>query len=42
VQFELMTYPGAKHGISGKVNQRHVYGLIEAFFKKNLGGTGAK
>jgi dipeptidyl-peptidase-4 len=42
VQFELMTYPGAKHGISGKVNQRHVFGLIEAFFKKNLGGTGAK
>ncbi|MCC2954526.1 alpha/beta fold hydrolase [Massilia sp. IC2-477] len=42
VQFDLMTYPGAKHGISGKVNQRHVYGLIEAFFKKNLGGTAAK
>ena len=42
VQFDLMTYPGAKHGISGKVNQRHVYGLIEAFFKKNLGGTQAK
>ncbi|MBQ5942733.1 S9 family peptidase [Massilia sp. AB1] len=42
VQFDLMTYPGAKHGISGKVNQRHVYGMIEAFFKKNLGGTQAK
>ncbi len=42
VQFDLMTYPGAKHGISGKVNQRHVYGMIEAFFKKNLGGTAAK
>ena len=39
VQFELMTYPGAKHGISGRVNQRHVYGLIESFFKKHLGGT---
>ncbi|MEW6763833.1 MAG: alpha/beta fold hydrolase [Pseudomonadota bacterium] len=39
VQFELMTYPGAKHGISGRVSQRHVYGLIESFFKKNLGGT---
>ncbi|MET0267986.1 MAG: S9 family peptidase [Duganella sp.] len=36
VQFDLMTYPGAKHGMSGKVAQRHVYGLIEAFFKKNL------
>jgi dipeptidyl-peptidase-4 len=42
VQFELMTYPGAKHGISGRAPQRHVYGLIEAFFKKNLGGTAAK
>ena len=39
VQFDLMTYPGAKHGISGRTSQRHVYGLIEAFFKKNLGGT---
>jgi dipeptidyl-peptidase-4 len=42
VQFELMTYPGAKHGISGRAPQRHVFGLIEAFFKKNLGGTAAK
>jgi dipeptidyl-peptidase-4 len=42
VQFELMTYPGAKHGISGRASQRHVYGMIEAFFKKNLGGTAAK
>jgi len=39
VQFDLMTYPGAKHGISGRTSQRHVYGLIESFFKKNLGGT---
>jgi dipeptidyl-peptidase-4 len=36
VQFELMTYPGAKHGISSRAGQRHVYGLIEAFMKKNL------
>jgi dipeptidyl-peptidase-4 len=36
VQFELMTYPGGKHGISGRPSQRHVYGKIEAFFKKNL------
>ena len=42
VQFDLMTYPGAKHGISGRTSQRHVYGLIEAFFKKNLGGTAAQ
>jgi dipeptidyl-peptidase-4 len=42
VQFELMTYPGAKHGISGRASQRHVFGMIESFFKKNLGGTEAK
>jgi dipeptidyl-peptidase-4 len=42
VNFELMTYPGAKHGISSRSGQRHVYGMIEGFFKKNLGGTEAK
>jgi dipeptidyl-peptidase-4 len=42
VKFELMTYPGAKHGISSRTGQRHVYGMIEGFFKKNLGGTEAK
>lgn len=42
VQFDLMTYPGAKHGISGRTSQRHVYGLIESFFKKHLGGTAAR
>jgi dipeptidyl-peptidase-4 len=36
VRFELMTYPGGKHGIAGRAPQRHVYGNIEAFFKKNL------
>ena len=37
VKFDLMTYPGAKHGMSGRASQLHVYGTIEAFFKKNLG-----
>ena len=36
IQFDLMTYPGAKHGISSRAGQRHVYATIEAFFKKNL------
>ncbi len=36
IRFDLMTYPGAKHGISSRAGQRHVYGTIEAFFKKNL------
>jgi len=41
VQFDLMTYPGAKHGISSRAGQRHVYGLIDAFFRKHLGQDGA-
>lgn len=36
VHFELMTYPGGKHGMSSRPQQRHVYGNIEAFFKKHL------
>ena len=36
VQFDLMTYPGAKHGISARKSQRHVYGMIDAFFKRKL------
>jgi dipeptidyl-peptidase-4 len=36
IQFDLMTYPGAKHGISSRAGQRHVYATIEAFFKKHL------
>ncbi|MES2741751.1 MAG: S9 family peptidase [Pseudomonadota bacterium] len=38
VQFDLMTYPGAKHGISSRAGQRHVYRTIEAFFNRHLGG----
>ena len=36
IAFELMTYPGAKHGISSRAGQRHVYGTIEAFFRRHL------
>ncbi len=36
VQFDLMTYPGAKHGMSSRVEQRHVYGMIASFFRKHL------
>lgn len=37
VQFELMTYPGAKHGISSRLAKRHKDGLIAAYFQKMLG-----
>jgi dipeptidyl-peptidase-4 len=36
VQFELMTYPGAKHGVSNRLAKRHVQTYIDAFFRKNL------
>lgn len=34
--FEMMTYPGSKHGIYGKFQQTHVYNTITNFFDKNL------
>jgi dipeptidyl-peptidase-4 len=36
VQFELMTYPGAKHGVSNRIQRRHVQTYIDAFFRKHL------
>jgi dipeptidyl-peptidase 4 len=35
-RFELMTYPGAKHGIAGEANQTHVYTQITEFFERKL------
>lgn len=34
--FEMMTYPGAKHGIRGKMQRRHVYKAITAFFDRTI------
>ncbi len=34
--YESVTYPGAKHGISGKENQTHVFITIADFFERNL------
>ena len=39
VQFELMTYPGAKHGLSTPQMKMHVYTAIERFFDQHLKGT---
>jgi dipeptidyl-peptidase-4 len=41
VQFELMTYPGAKHGVSSRAGKRHVYSTIDAFFRRHLGAGAA-
>ena len=38
VAFELMTYPGGKHGLSTPAMRKHVYRLIAAAFRRHLGG----
>jgi dipeptidyl-peptidase 4 len=38
VQFELMTYPGAKHGLSTPQMKRHVYTAIRDFFERRVKG----
>lgn len=39
VLFDLMTYPGAKHGFSTKQNKIHRDRTVEAFFAKHLGNS---
>jgi dipeptidyl-peptidase-4 len=36
IQFELMTYPGAKHGLSTPQMKRHVFTAIQDFFDQNV------
>ena len=36
VQFELMTYPGGKHGLSTPAMKTHVHTLIADFFERKL------
>jgi dipeptidyl-peptidase-4 len=36
IQFELMTYPGAKHGLSTPQMKTHVYTAIKEFFDQHL------
>jgi dipeptidyl-peptidase-4 len=36
IQFELMTYPGAKHGLSTPQMQVHVFTAIQRFFDERL------
>ncbi len=37
VMFDLMTYPGEKHGFKSKKNKMHRDHMIEAFFARRLG-----
>jgi dipeptidyl-peptidase-4 len=36
IAFELMTYPGAKHGLSKPASQKHMLHTVENFFNRNL------
>jgi dipeptidyl-peptidase-4 len=36
VPFDLMTYPGGKHGLVGQATRTHVYSTIDAFFARHL------
>jgi dipeptidyl-peptidase-4 len=38
VNFDLMTYPGAKHGIATRSGKKHRDAMIEAFMKRHLMG----
>src|SRR5690606_22626002 len=36
VPFDLMTYPGSKHGISETASRIHLFTMITRFFEENL------
>jgi dipeptidyl-peptidase-4 len=38
VQFELMTYPGGKHGLSTPAMRKHAYHAIADFFERHVKG----
>ncbi|HET6632642.1 MAG TPA: S9 family peptidase [Rhodanobacteraceae bacterium] len=41
IQFRLMTYPGAKHGLNLPGDRAHVYHLVDDFFERQVkGGCG--
>ena len=35
--FEIMNYPGAKHGLTGRKVNLHRYSLMDRFFDQHLG-----
>jgi dipeptidyl-peptidase-4 len=39
IDFELMTYPGEKHGITGEGQRLHVYRRIDRFFEREVKGA---
>lgn len=41
VQFDLMTYPGGKHGLAGNATRKHVFNAIAGYFDRQLKGDAA-
>ncbi len=37
IEFHMMTYPGAKHGLSGREVNLHRFGTMDRFFDRHLG-----
>jgi dipeptidyl aminopeptidase/acylaminoacyl peptidase len=42
IPFEMMAYPGKKHGIAGKPIRTHLFGMILAHFRRYLAGEQAR
>ncbi|MDA9316158.1 S9 family peptidase, partial [Pseudomonadales bacterium] len=42
IAFEIMNYPGAKHGLSGRKVNLHRYGMMDQFFDQHLTPTTAQ
>jgi dipeptidyl-peptidase-4 len=36
IPFEMMTYPGGKHGIRGKETRKHLFNTVLNFLDRNL------
>jgi dipeptidyl-peptidase-4 len=34
--FELMVYPGGRHGIGGNTERAHLFNMLTRFFEENL------
>ena len=38
IEFEIMNYPGAKHGLAGRKTNLHRYSTMDRFFDTHLSG----
>jgi len=42
IQFDLMTYPGGKHGLSTPARRKHAFHGIVDFFDAKVAGRGVE